>query len=43
MRFWDKKYVPSTFVGIYNNFLERIRKGEIKTFKKNLLGLNMKK
>ena len=43
MRFWDKKYVPSTFAGIYNNFLERIRKGEIKTFKKNLLGLNMKK
>ena len=33
---------PEAFASIYNTYLSRMRRGEIKTRKKNVMGLNMK-
>ncbi len=43
MKFWDKKYLPSSFAKSYNKLLTRMRKGEVKIRKPNFMGLNTKK
>lgn len=40
--FPKKELKPKAFASTYNAYLDRMRKGEIKTRKKNLMGLNMK-
>ncbi len=43
MKFGEVKNMPSEFAKTYNAYVERIRKGELKERKKNMMGFNFKK
>ncbi len=43
MEFFEERYHPARYAGFYNDFLERVRKGERKVKKRFLMGLDQPK